>query len=79
MSRHIGHDPLPAHGKMCRHVWRTVAADLKIGDLICDFCLGHCRKEWGRGYVVKLTLARGEAMRDAQRAVSRRMLMLMGA
>ncbi|HUZ33695.1 MAG TPA: tyrosine-type recombinase/integrase [Xanthobacteraceae bacterium] len=71
-------DGLPAYGKMNRHVWRTVAADLKIDELICEFCQGHVPKGMSRGYVLKLTLASGQAMREAQRKVSRRVVTLLG-
>jgi len=72
-------DGLPAHGMMYRRTWRTVAADCSVEELIADFCLGHVPKGISRGYVQKLTLASGQAMRRAQRDISRRMLDLFEA
>jgi integrase len=69
-------DGLPAHGMMYRRTWRTVAADVGVDELIAHFCLGHIPAGISRGYVVKMTLASGGAMRAAQRTVSRRMLAL---
>lgn len=71
-------DGLPVYGKMLRHVWRTVAADCGIDELICDFCQGHIPPGISRGYVQKLMLSNGDAMRAAQRKVSRRMISLLG-
>ncbi len=69
-------DGLPAHGMMYRRTWRTVAADVGVDELIAHFCLGHIPAGISRGYVVKMTLASGGAMRAAQRMVSLRMLAL---
>lgn len=70
-------DGLPAWGMMYRRTWRTIAADLGIDELIAHFCLGHVPAGISRGYVAKLILSGGNAMRRAQRDVSRRMLALM--
>ena len=59
-------DGLPAHGMMYRRTWRTVAADVGVDELIAHFCLGHIPAGISRGYVVKMTLASGGAMRAAQ-------------
>ena len=70
-------DGLPAHGMALRRTWRTLAADCGIDELIAHFCLGHIPAGISRGYVSTILLARGSAMRRAQRDVSRRMLTLM--
>jgi integrase len=72
-------DGLPAWGMMYRRTWRTIAADVGVDELLAHFCLGHIPAGISRGYVVKMTLASGQGMRAAQRAVSRRMLALMRA
>lgn len=71
-------DDLPAWGMAYRRTWRTIAADLGIDELIAHFCLGHIPAGISRGYVAKMILSGGSAMRRAQRGVSRRMLALMG-
>lgn len=71
-------DDLPAHGMMYRRTWRTVAADLSVDELVTMFCQGHKPPGISAGYVAKLILEKGTAMRKAQRDVSRRMLALMG-
>jgi hypothetical protein len=70
-------DGLPAYGKMYRHIWRTVAAEEKIDETIAQFCVGHIPEGVSRGYIQKMMLMSGEAMKAAQRKVSRRMLALM--
>jgi integrase len=70
-------DRLPACGMALRRTWRTVAADCGVDELIAHFCLGHVPAGISRGYVAKMILSSGSAMRTAQRTVSRRMLALM--
>jgi len=70
-------DALPAYGMALRRTWRTIAADCGVDELIAHFCLGHVPAGISRGYVQKMILASGSAMRTAQRTVSRRMLALM--
>ena len=70
-------DSLPVWGMAYRRTWRTVAAELGVDELIAHFCLGHIPAGISRGYVAKLILSSGQAMRAAQRVVSRRMLTLM--
>jgi integrase len=72
-------DGLPAWGMMYRRGWRTVAADLGVDELIAHFCLGHIPAGISRGYVSKMILSGGSAMRTAQRKVSRRIVQLLGA
>jgi integrase len=70
-------DGLPAHGISLRRTWRTIAADCGVDELIAHFMLGHIPTGISRGYVAKLILSSGSAMRAAQRTVSLRMLKLM--
>jgi integrase len=72
-------DGLPAWGMMYRRGWRTIAADLGVDELIAHFCLGHIPAGISRGYVSKMILSGGSAMRTAQRKVSRRIIQLLGA
>jgi integrase len=72
-------DDLPAWGMMYRRGWRTIAADLGVDELIAHFCLGHIPAGISRGYVSKMILSGGSAMRTAQRKVSRRIVQLLGA
>jgi len=71
-------DGLPAWGMMYRRGWRTIAADLGVDELIAHFCLGHIPSGISRGYVNKMILSSGSAMRSAQRRVSRRIVQLLG-
>ena len=70
-------DGLPAHGMALRRTWRTVAADCGVDELLAHFMLGHIPAGISRGYVAKLVLSSGLAMRRAQRTVSRRISSLM--
>ena len=70
-------DSLPAHGMALRRTWRTIAADSGVDELIAHFMLGHIPTGISSGYVAKLILSSGSAMRAAQRTVSFRMLKLM--
>jgi integrase len=65
-------DGLPAHGMALRRTWRTVAAECGVDELLAHFMLGHIPAGISRGYVAKLILSSGSAMRAAQRIVSRR-------
>jgi integrase len=70
-------DGLPVHGMALRRTWRTIAADCGVDELMAHFMLGHIPTGISRGYVAKLILSSGSAMRAAQRTVSLRMLKLM--
>jgi integrase len=72
-------DGLPAWGMHYRRTYLTLAADLGIDELISHFLLGHIPSGISRGYVHKMTLSSGSAMRAAQRIVSQRILKLLGA
>lgn len=66
------HDNLPAHGMMLRRTYRTVAADLGIDELLTHFLQGHRPAGISRGYIAKMILASGGAMRKAQHDMSAR-------
>lgn len=70
-------DKLPAFGNSLRHAWRTVAADLKIDDLVSSCLLGHAPKGVHASYVSRLALSVWPAMRSSQRQISRRILDLL--
>jgi integrase len=72
-------DRLPAHGMMLRRVWRTVALDCGVEELLSHFMLGHAVTGISRGYVAKMILASGPAMRAAQSKVSRRIVSFLAA
>jgi integrase len=73
-----GHrDRLPARGNELRHTYRTVCADLGIDDLLSHFLMGHAPAGISQGYVVRLLLTSGPAMRQAQRKISRRVMSLL--
>ena len=59
---------------MYRRGWRTIAADLGVDELIAHFCLGHIPSGISRGYVHKMIISGGSAMRTAQRKVSKRII-----
>ena len=50
-------------GMAYRRTRRCVTAELKTDELISQFCLGHVPAGISRGYVIKLTLQSGGAMR----------------
>jgi integrase len=72
-------DDLPAVGMMLRRTWRTVAAELGIDELLAHFLMGHVPAGISRGYVAKLILTSGSAMRKAQRDVSAKIEALLAA
>jgi hypothetical protein len=61
---------------MLRRTWRTVAANVGVDELLCEFMQGHIPASISRGYVAKLVLSSGSGMRQAQRTVSRRMVVV---
>lgn len=71
-------DGLPAHGMALRRTWRTIAADSGVDELLAHFMLGHIPAGISRGYVAKMILSSGSGMRAAQRAVSKRIVGLLG-
>jgi len=75
-SRH--YDQLPAKGMMLRHTYKTVATTIGIDEMIVEFLMGHRPMGVSRRYIVRAMLNSGEAMREAQRRISRRIVELMG-
>jgi integrase len=71
-------EALPARGNMLRHTYRTVAADLRIDDLLIHFLMGHAPEGISQKYVATLILANGPAMRAEQERISARMLNELG-
>ena len=65
-------DGLPMYGMSLRRTYRTVAADLAIDDLHVHFLMGHALPGVSKGYVSKLIMAAGPALRVAQRRMSAR-------
>lgn len=71
-------DPLMVRGNALRHTFKTVATDAKISEMLVEFLMGHAPAGMSRKYVVQMILSSGPAMRAAQRAVSRRIVTLLG-
>jgi integrase len=71
------HDDLPAHGMELRRAYRTLCADLEVDGLISHFLLGHRPSGISQGYISKLMLVSGPAMRKAQRKISQRIELLL--
>jgi integrase len=74
----IGHrDPLPARGVELRQTYRTVAADVGVDEMLAHFLLSHAPAGISQRYLVQMILQSGQAMRRAQRIVSRRIVGLL--
>jgi integrase len=74
----IGHrDPLPARGNQLRHTFRTLAADCAVDEMLAHFLMGHSPEGISQKYIVKMMLASGPALRQAQRKISRRIVTLL--
>jgi hypothetical protein len=79
-SAQFGHrENLPTRGHAFRHTWRTIAADCKVDDLLAHVMLGHAPKNISESYITRFVLASGPSLRQAQRKVSRRILLLLGS
>jgi integrase len=75
----VGHrDPLPARGNMLRHTFRTIATDCGVDEMLAHFLMGHSPEGISQKYIVKMILASGPALREAQRKISRRIVGLLG-
>jgi integrase len=75
----IGHrDPLPARGNQLRHTFRTIAADCGVDEMLAHFLMGHSPEGISQKYIVKMMLASGPALRQAQRKISRQIVGLLG-
>jgi integrase len=74
----IGHrDPLPARGVELRRSYRTVAADVGVDEMLAHFLLSHAPAGISQRYLVQMILQSGQAMRSAQRKISRRIVELL--
>jgi len=71
-------DGLPVWGQSLRHAWRTIAAELETDEVIAHCLLGHALRGVSRGYISRLALQSGSAMRAAQARISRRIVSLLG-
>lgn len=70
-------DCLPAWGMAFRTIWRTVAADCGVNEIIAHCCLGHIPIGMSRECIAHLNSSSRSEMRAAQGLVSRQMLALM--
>ena len=64
--------------KTWQHVYRTIAKEAGVDDLLASFLLGHSPTGISQRYLSMLVLRSGPAMRSAQRAVSKRIVALLG-
>jgi integrase len=74
-------DGLPLWGNGLRHNYKTVATTMMrpaVPELHTDLLQCHTPKGVSRGYVSKVVAAESDALRDAQRRISARMLDLLG-
>jgi hypothetical protein len=71
-------DDLPARGQALRHVYRSVAADLGINEVLVRLLIGHSLHGINKNYITKHVLTSGPRMREAQRKISRRIVALLG-
>jgi integrase len=69
---------LPMKGQALRHSFSTVAADLKVDELIRHFLMGHSPKGISQKYIAMLILQNGPAMRTAQSKISKKIFKLLG-
>jgi len=63
-------DGLPAYGMMLRRTYRTICAELGIDELRTHMLMGHKPQGISAGYLAKLILSSGRAMRADQRRIS---------
>jgi integrase len=76
--RAIGRLGMPAVGNALRHSWRTVAADLGIGEVIVRLLMGHSLRNVNEGYITRFALTGGPGLRGAQAAISKRIAAVLG-
>jgi integrase len=79
-SGHIakGDDGLPVAGNSLRHVYRSIAAELKVDDVSIRLLMGHSLVGVSAGYISRMMMHAGPSLRSAQRAVSKRIVSLLG-
>jgi integrase len=71
-------DALAFKSHALRHTFASVAADLNIGELQRRLLMGHSLVGINQSYVTRAVLEGGPGLRAAQRAVSRRIISLLG-
>src|ERR1035437_10834461 len=74
----LHHDRVHRRLKTWQHVYRTIAKEAGVDDLLASFLLGHSPTRISQRYLSMPVLRSGPAMRSAQRAVSKRIVALLG-
>jgi hypothetical protein len=69
---------LPATGHALRRTYRTVAADIGINPVLTSILMSHSLDGINVAYINELVLTSGPGLRQAQRAISRRIVTLLG-
>jgi hypothetical protein len=67
-------DGLQVWGNGLHHTYRTLCAELGIDEVLVHMLMGHALKSISRGYIARLVLQSGSAMRAAQATISRRIV-----
>ena len=71
-------DGLPAHGHALRHCYRDVALLAGVDEFLVRLLMGHSLRGISQEYVTKAVISSGPSLRAAQRAISRRIVTLLG-
>jgi hypothetical protein len=71
-------DESPARGMQLRRTYRTVAADVGVDEMLSHFLLSHAPAGISQRYVARMILQSGQAMREAQRKISKLIMALLG-
>jgi integrase len=71
-------DGLPVHGHALRHCYRDVALLTGVDEFIVRLLMGHSLRGISQEYVTKAVISSGPSLRAAQRAISRRIVALLG-
>jgi integrase len=71
-------DGLPAHGHALRHCYRDAALLAGVDEFVTRMLMGHSLRGISQEYVTKAIISSGPSLRAAQRAISRRIVTLLG-
>jgi integrase len=70
---------LPAHGHALRHCYRDAALAAGVDEFSVRLLMGHSLRGISQEYVTRAVVSSGPSLRSAQRAISKRIVMLLGS
>jgi integrase len=71
-------DGLPAHGHALRHCYRDAALAAGVDEFVVRLLMGHSLRGISQEYVTRAVISSGPSLRAAQRAISKRIVTLLG-